>query len=109
MSRWIPVAEVDALPPGQGKTVRAGGFVLALFRIGDEWFALDDACPHQGASLGEGLLHQGRVICPWHSWVFDVRHGTCHGVPGVRVGCYGTRVGENGMIEVELPDPRSDG
>lgn len=103
MSRWVPVARVAELPVGEGKTFSAGGRDLALFNEDGEIFAIDDTCPHQGASLGEGTLHEGRVICPWHSWIFDLHTGECRGVPGTAVTRYATRrTGET--VEVELPE-----
>ena len=103
MSRWFHVARVDEVPPGRGKTVRAGDRELALFNDGGEFFAVDDTCPHQGASLGEGMLHEGRVICPWHSWIFELRTGACRGVPQLAVTSYATRrSGE--AVEVEIPE-----
>jgi nitrite reductase (NADH) small subunit/3-phenylpropionate/trans-cinnamate dioxygenase ferredoxin subunit len=51
------------------------GVRVAVFRVGDDWFALKDACPHMGASLADGLLHGGRVICHWHQWTFNLKSG----------------------------------
>ena len=103
MSSWFAVARVEEVPCGRGKTVRAGERDLALFNEGGEFFAIDDTCPHQGASLGEGTLHEGRVICPWHSWIFELRTGACRGVPQLAVRCYATRrSGET--VEVEVPE-----
>jgi len=75
MDDWIEVARIDQGTGQEARTVSVGERRIALFRHEGEWFAIDDACPHQGASLGEGQLHEGRVICPWHSWVFDLRTG----------------------------------
>lgn len=102
MGRWVEVARVGDLSPGYGRTVDAGELKLALFNDGDRYLAIDDACPHQGASLGEGLFHEGRVICPWHSWVFDVDTGRCPRDSHEPVGTYRTRCA-NGAIEVEIP------
>ena len=103
MTRWIPVADEGEIPDGRGRAVTAGDLRLALFRDGDGWHALDEACPHQGASLADGPLHEGRVICPLHAWVFDVTTGRCprDSHDGVRV--YPTRR-RDGRIEVGLPD-----
>lgn len=103
MGRWVEVAKVDDLPLGEGKTVNAAGLVLAVFNDDGEFIAIDDTCPHQGASLGEGTLHQGRVICPWHSWMFDLRTGECPGVPETTVRRYSTRRSGD-AIEVEIPE-----
>jgi nitrite reductase/ring-hydroxylating ferredoxin subunit len=75
---------------------------LALFRDGERYYVLDDACPHQGASLASGTLHGGRVICPLHSWVFDLRTGRCPRDSHDPVATYPTRV-RDGVVEVEFP------
>lgn len=81
----------------------AGSRLIALFNDGGEFFAIDDTCPHQGASLGEGTLHEGRVICPWHGWIFEVRTGICPRVLDLAVERFATRrTGD--VIEVELPE-----
>ena len=103
MSRWVAVAHVEDVPPGQGRTFKVEGRELALFNDGGAFFAVDDACPHQGASLGEGTLHEGRVICPWHNWIYELRTGECRGVPGLEVGCYPVRCSGR-AIEVSIPD-----
>ncbi len=102
MTQWIDVGSVDELPPGAGCAIRADGLSLVLFNHEGEFFALDDTCPHQGGSLAEGVFHEGRVICPLHSWVFDVRSGRCPRDSHEPVGCYLTRTAD-GRVEVELP------
>ena len=103
MSRWVQLAGAADVPPGEGRTVTADGLRLALFNDGGEFFAVDDNCPHQGASLGDGVLHEGRIICPLHSWVFDVRTGQCPRNTHAPVRAYPTRC-SGGSVEVELPD-----
>jgi len=104
LGRWVRVASVSDIPPGSGKAVSVDGRWFALFHDPQGGFhATDDSCPHQGASLGEGTYHEGRVICPWHGWVFDVRTGACLLVPVVSVACYATRPVGDG-IEIELED-----
>ena len=96
------MAAADDVGPGQGRPVNAGNRRLALFNDGGAYFAIDDTCPHEGASLGEGLLHGGRVICPLHSWVFDLRTGRCPRESHEPVATYPARC-SNGVVEVELP------
>ena len=103
MERWVQVGSASELAAGQGRTVRAGELRLALFNDGGELFAIDDACPHQGASLGEGALHDGRVICPWHAWVFELRSGRCPRDTHEPVGTYPIRLSGD-TIEVRIPD-----
>ena len=103
VGRWVEVAKRSDLPPGRGRTLRAGGRFIALYNDGGEFFAIDDSCPHQGASLGEGILHGGMVICPMHAWTFALRDGACLSVPELFVGCYPTRLAGD-AVQVELPE-----
>lgn len=103
LGRWVRVALAAEIAAGRGKVVRDGQRCVAVFNDGGEFFAIDDTCPHQGASLGEGTLHRGWVICPWHSWIFELRTGNCRGVPGVGVTCYPVRR-RGDVVEVELPE-----
>jgi len=91
------------LPPGGSLQVSAGARDIALFRIGDELFAIGNVCPHAGGSLAEGSLEDHGVVCPLHAWKFDVRSGECAGMKGVSVQTYSVRVGEQDKIEVRLP------
>jgi len=102
MEHWIKVARADEVAPGEGRTVHAGERRIALFNEGGVFFATDDACPHQGASLGRGSVHEGRVICPLHSWVFDLRTGRCPRDSHDPVGTYPARCSD-GSIEVHVP------
>jgi nitrite reductase/ring-hydroxylating ferredoxin subunit len=104
VGRWVRAAAAADVPPGTGRAVRVAGRWFALFHDPDGgFFATDDSCPHEGTSLGEGTYHEGRVICPSHNWVFDVRTGACLRTPGVSVACYATRPA-GGDVEIELDD-----
>jgi 3-phenylpropionate/trans-cinnamate dioxygenase ferredoxin subunit len=75
MNTPIPLIELSALPEGRGRRVCKAGHDLALFRTGDAVFAIDDTCPHQGASLSNGRLQGTRVTCPAHGLKFDLAPG----------------------------------
>jgi nitrite reductase/ring-hydroxylating ferredoxin subunit len=106
--RWVRVARAAEIPPGTGKPFRVAGRDVAVFHEGGDFLATDDTCPHQGASLADGTVHRGIVICPWHGWAFDPRDGSCVHVPGVAVATYRVRRrGED--VEVEIPDENGNG
>ena len=56
MSTPISLIELSALPEGRGRRVCKAGLDLAVFRIGDAVYAIDDSCPHAGGSLSNGKL-----------------------------------------------------
>ncbi len=99
---WIKVAIASDLSPGEGRAVDAAGRRVALFNDSGEFHAIDDICPHQGGSLSDGTLHEGRVICPLHSWVFELRTGRCPRDSHEPVNSYPTRCSA-GSVEVEIP------
>lgn len=72
---YVFVSNLEDLPQGKGRVFKVAGKTLALFRIDDRCFAINDICPHQGASLGKGRLKGFVVACPWHHQQFDIRTG----------------------------------
>lgn len=82
MPTLIKVADVSSVPPGSSTLVEADGQFLALFNVDGTFFAIDDACPHQGASLSEGEVRGCIVVCPWHGWEYDVTDGKLVTPPG---------------------------
>ena len=101
MPDFLPVADAASLPPGHGRTVNVRGREFALYNLDGTFLALDDACPHTGASLGAGTLEDGCVYCPLHGWMFDARTGACLNNPDRPVRTYPTRV-VNGQVELCL-------
>ena len=50
--------------------------IVGIFRINGEFFALDNQCPHEGASLAHGIIEDDTVRCRIHHWRFCIRDGT---------------------------------
>jgi nitrite reductase (NADH) small subunit len=96
----IKVLDLAALPSGQFALVTVDGLDVALFRRGDEIFAIGDECPHQGGSLAGGFVEGDIVTCPLHGWEFDLRSGACMTVPGESTPRYAVTV-EAGAIFLE--------
>ena len=86
------VGKISDFEEGQGRAVPVDGRMVAVFRTGEEWFAIDDLCPHMGASLAEGYVEGKMVTCPWHAWRFCIRDGTWEDNPKTRVDCFEVKV-----------------
>ena len=52
------------------------GAMVGVFHIDGQFHALDNACPHAGASLAHGLIEGDTVRCRIHHWRFCIRDGT---------------------------------
>ena len=97
---FVTVAKVGAIPEGEGRSFQVGGRLVAVFRQNGRYFAMDDLCPHMGASLGAGYLDgEGIVTCPWHAWRFCIRDGKWADNPRLAVDTFQVRV-EGDMIQV---------
>lgn len=105
MSEFCTVCPVGDLADGEGRTVRVGDKLVALFRAGDQYYAIDDTCPHMGASLGAGQVGNGIVTCPWHGWRFRLSDGAWADYLRVKTGTYQVRV-VDGQIQVEVAKPK---
>ncbi len=86
------VASVGEIPPGAGRLVEIAEQDIALFNLNGEYYAINDLCPHRGASLADGFLDGGKVFCPWHCFDFSLKTGECSMVPSLRVQTYEVKV-----------------
>src|SRR4249919_345449 len=104
-SVWHKVAGLDDLPDGRVRTVIAGKHSLALTRIGDQYGALDNHCPHQGGPLGEGSIEKGLLRCPWHGYDYDPLTGTPP--PGFTDAppCFPVELRDDGIYVGLAPEP----
>jgi len=89
---FVTVAKTGSIPPGQGATFTVGDRLVAVFHIDGQYFAIDDLCPHMGASLGAGHVEDGTVTCPWHAWRFKVTDGTWCDNPRIKTEAFEVRV-----------------
>jgi len=76
MSQLFKVCATDEITEGQGLSYQVHDRVVAIFKVDGQFYAIDDACPHMGASLSAGHLDGCVIACPLHAWRFDVRDGT---------------------------------
>lgn len=101
MPDFVRVLEASQMTAGQIRCVEVQGCRVALIRLGDEFHALDDACPHRGGPLSHGTLEGEVLHCPLHGWGFDARTGACDMVPTRPATAYRTRV-VDGHVEVSI-------
>jgi nitrite reductase/ring-hydroxylating ferredoxin subunit len=80
-SHTIRLASIDDIPEGEGREFRVGARYVAIFRHKDQFYALEDMCPHAGAPLNNGPIEKGTVTCLWHGWRFNLHDGVCTNLP----------------------------
>ncbi|MFV1967954.1 MAG: Rieske (2Fe-2S) protein [Pirellulaceae bacterium] len=113
MAEFVTVAKVGEIPEGSGTAFEVNGRMVGVFNDGGQYFAIDDFCPHMGASLSDGHFEDGVVACALHAWRFRVSDGTWCDNPRIKIDRFDIRV-EGDEIQVCVPDqevkpPRRDG
>ena len=72
----INLGSVGHIPLGQGRCFMVGVHEVAIFRTrAGRLFAVENSCPHRGGPLSEGIIGEGKVICPLHGHKFDLSTG----------------------------------
>jgi 3-phenylpropionate/trans-cinnamate dioxygenase ferredoxin subunit len=116
MAEFVEVTGANELQSGQMKKFNIGGREILIARVGENFYAADNRCPHMGGSLSEGKLENTIVTCPRHHSQYDLTDG--HNVrwtdwTGIKLGVakmlksprpvrtYPVKV-EEGRVKVEL-------
>ena len=88
----------EIVAPNTMKLLIIGSVRICLMNFQGQYYAIDDRCPHKGASLSKGKSNYlGEVICPLHEYRFRPTTGAevnslCHDVR-----TYPTKLEENGL------------
>ena len=98
----LTVGPVSAIPPGEGRNVEVLGQRIAIFHTrGGDVFAVQAECPHKKGPLADGLVGGTTLICPLHSWKFDLATGEAlFGECSLKT--YPVHVDESGQILVTV-------
>jgi len=100
MSDWVTVAAVNELQEGKSRVLDVDGVMVAVFRMGDEFIAVEDSCPHDGSEIGSGCVKNGILECPHHGATFDLKSGAVLSPPAYEpLEMMQIRV-EDGMLQV---------
>jgi 3-phenylpropionate/trans-cinnamate dioxygenase ferredoxin subunit len=108
MSRQVSVGSADELLPGGRKLAFAEGRSIVLFNIGGTVHAIDNSCPHNGASLASGRLEGNVLRCPAHGLGFDVTTGCMPGAGGMCLTKFPVHV-EDDRLVLTISDPSPAG
>lgn len=106
MSTYLEAAKASELAPGKMKCVRLAGRRILLANVAGRFYAADDTCTHEEASLSSGVLKGELVRCPLHGSRFNVCSGKALEEPAEQdLRTYPVRrEGERILVAVE-PEP----
>src|SRR5215211_2690304 len=104
---WTPICAIDDIAPDTGVCAWVADRQVAVFRVGNSAYALDNRDPFTGAHvLSRGLVSvRGGVLAvasPLHKQRFALATGECVDDPSMAVTAWRCRV-RSGAIEVAPP------
>jgi len=99
---FVEAAKAGELAPGRMKRVNIGGRCVLLANVAGHYYAVDDTCTHEDASLSSGFLKDDLVKCPLHGSRFNVCTGAALEEPAqMALRTYPVRLeGERILIEI---------
>lgn len=104
MTKFVKVATVDDIPPGERLWYEFDEETVVIFNVGGQFYCIADLCTHDDGPLEDGQLEGFEVECPRHGARFDVRSGVALCLPATTpVPTFAVKV-EDGFIYVESPD-----
>jgi nitrite reductase (NADH) small subunit len=102
MSQFVRICPVSAVPvEGEVAEFMVQGRALCVAQVNGTIAVLDGTCPHEGGPLGEGIIEEGRVVCPWHAYAFDLKSGDSPNDPELKAQVLAARI-ENGELQAML-------
>lgn len=93
--------ESDLPGHNEAKEFSCGGKDICVANVNGSYSAMDNVCLHRGGPLGQGMIENGKLICPWHAWAWDTKTGEAAHNPAVKVMVYPLKI-ENGDVLVEI-------
>ena len=78
---WHFAARAAEVEDDVPSLVVVGERQIALCRIGEEFFAVDNICTHEYACFTDGFVEDGEVECPLHQAQFHIPTGKALGPP----------------------------
>jgi nitrite reductase/ring-hydroxylating ferredoxin subunit/multimeric flavodoxin WrbA len=76
---------------------------IAVFNIGEKFFAISNTCQHKGGPLSKGILEGNIVTCPWHGWKYSVVNGKSPHKGGDSVNSHETKIIDRMLYVSPIP------
>jgi nitrite reductase (NADH) small subunit len=103
MQEMIRVCSESELPR-EGEVCEMADGHLCVARVGGEIAVLSNVCPHSEGPLGQGMIEDGKVVCPFHGWAFDVKTGVTDQSSQLKARVFEAMV-KDGALLVRPPEP----
>lgn len=93
MSDWKDIGQESAIALGEHLLVDVDGVDVAVFRLADGFYAIEDVCTHDGTEIASGELDGDEIVCPRHGARFCLKTGAVKCAPAYEdISTYAVRV-----------------
>jgi 3-phenylpropionate/trans-cinnamate dioxygenase ferredoxin component len=75
LSDWVDVCSTTEIFVGHPVHVEIDGTRIAVFKLADGYYAIEDVCTHDGGQLTGGCVENDEIICPRHGARFSIKTG----------------------------------
>lgn len=102
------IGKTTDIKPGEGQSYTIGERIVGVFNVDGEIYAINDLCPHMGASLSAGHVDGDSVSCPWHAWRFCVKDGKWCDNPKLSVETFDIKIEGDDLFVATEPNPTGE-
>src|SRR5205085_9194244 len=85
-------SKADLPAPGEAKEIPVAGRIVCIANVDGTVSAIDNVCLHRGGPIGQGVIENGKVVCPWHAWQWDPKTGEAAHNAAARVAVYPIKI-----------------
>ena len=95
----LDLGPVENIPVGEGREYQIGHEEIAIFRArNNKIYAIQAKCPHRNGFLSDGMIGNGILVCPFHSYKFELASGKPLGNDCESLQTYRVEISDAGHI-----------
>jgi nitrite reductase/ring-hydroxylating ferredoxin subunit len=106
-AQWTDLGPANEFPTNKQACVDIQGLRLVVMNVDDEYYAIENQCPHAGRPLGDGERRGMTITCPYHGYTYHIKTGKSIDYPEEEtpVKTFPIRLHE-GRVEAQLTTTR---
>ena len=96
---WTDIGTLNDIPLRGSRIVKTAAGCIAVFRTAEaEVFATSNKCAHKGGPLAEGIVHDRKITCPLHNWIFSLETGEAQGADQGQITTYPVKIQDGRLL-----------
>lgn len=101
---WHPIQLPTVWPDNNIFVVEIDEKKICISKLEKQYYAYTDVCPHAGVSLSDGgvLVKECIIVCPLHSYKFDIKTGRNITDEGYKLKTYPVRMNNDQLLEINI-------